>query len=273
MSIVRYKHWCNSGDAVGLMAGIKHVFDTTGNKGVFMQHLNKEAEYYPGAVHPVQNDTGKMVNMSNKQWDMIKPLLESQEYIDHCEEWDGQKFDINLDAFREGEFSTMPFGSLPRWSWYTHPALACDLSKPWIKLPIVDGYNENIVINFTERYRNTNVTYFFLKKYKDVLIFAGTIGEYELFCKQWKLDIPYLTVDNFYQLGGILNSCKFFLGNQSFCWNLCEAQKKPRLLEVCRQASNCIPIGENAFDFLHQGALEFYFERFMGETPALSKQI
>lgn len=273
METVKIFHIANAGDCIAAMAGIKHMYDTTGKKTIWIQRLNMPGEYYPGAIHPVKMDGNEnvQVTMNSTQFKLLKPLLESQPYIHHCEEFEGQKYDIWYDKFREGDFTTAPFGSLARWGFYTNPAFACDLSKSWIKVPKVKGYENKVIVNFTQRYRNPMITYFFLKNYDSEIIFAGTKGEHELFCAQNKLDIPYLEIENFYQYAQILRSCRFFLGNQSMAWNICEAIKTPRILETFRSASNCIPIGEHAYDFLHQGALEFYFQKLMGEVPDLAK--
>jgi hypothetical protein len=35
--------------------------------------------------------------------------------------------------------------------------------------------------------------------------------------------------------------------------------KVPRILEICPQLPNCIPVGPNGYDFYHQGSLDYYF--------------
>lgn len=275
METVKYLHAVNSGDLISSLSGMKNVYATTGKKAQIFQRIGMRGEYYAGAKHPLKNDEGEQVTMTLAQWNRLTPLLESQEYIESCHVWEGQEVDINLNKSREGDFTTMPFGMIQKYNWYCFPALACDLSKKWLDVPsgTYEHLKEKVIVNRTERYTNELITYYFLKKYEDRLIFSGMPHERELFCKQFKLDIPYLEVDNFYQLAQALNSCKFTLCNQSMVFNICEGLKSPRLLETFRPASNCIPIGENAYDFLHQGALEFYFQRMMGEVPELAKTI
>lgn len=262
--VIRYFHAANSGDLISILPGIKHVYDTTGKKAIIYQRLDMPGLYYQGAVHPLLNENGEQVTMNMQQWMMLLPLLESQEYIDYCEIWEGQKFDIDFNQIRQGYFTTMPHGNISRWTWYCQPALACNLANKWL---FVDGNNkvnnDTAIVNLTERYRNTTlITYFFLKEWEDKIVFAGTDKEHSLFCKQYKLNVPRLIVNNFLELAQAMVSCKFFLGNQSMCWNIAEALKIPRVLEVCNIAANCPPTGDNAFDFLHQGALEFYVNRF-----------
>ena len=186
MEVVKYKHLANSGDLIASMPGMKHVYDKLGKKAVIMQRLNAPATYYSGATHPVVDENGTMVCMSNKQWEMIVPLLEAQEYVERCEIWEGQEFDINLDKIRETDAANIPYGPIEIWQFMTHPLLTCDISKSWIKVSELNldhsKAKDKVIINITERYRNHLITYYFLKKWEDRLIFAGTKKEHELFC-------------------------------------------------------------------------------------------
>ena len=267
MDIVTFKHSANSGDLIASLPGMQHIYKETGKKCKIYQRIGLKAHYYQGASHPVKDSAGFLVCMNEFQWNLLVPLLLSLPYVDSCEIWEGQNVDIDLDKIRSGDFSTMGFGSINRWQWYVHPLLACDLSKPWINVDDNDIIKERVsgkvIINLTERYRNPLITYFFLKKWEHKLIFSGTIDEYNSFCKENNLDIPYLNISNFLELSQAIKHCKFGLLGQSMIWNIFEAMKKLRILEVCRQASNCIPNGADGYDFLHQEALEIYFNKFI----------
>lgn len=265
MDLLKIKHSVNSGDLIASIAGLQKVYETKGRKSVIMQRLNMKAAYYQGAVHPVIDTEGNMVSMNEKQWNMLVPLLEAQPYVDHCEVWEGQKFELNFDAIREGNLCNMPNGLIQKWIWASIPSLTCDLSKPWIHVEPKDDLitKDKIVVNLTERYRNPNITYFFLKEYEEHLIFAGTDKEYENFSNEYKIRCPLLKVDNFLELAECLLMAKVFLGNQSFCWNLAEAMKIPRVLELCSFAPNCFSIGPNGYDFFNQQSLEYFIEKIM----------
>jgi hypothetical protein len=266
--VVKYKHSINSGDLIAALPGIRYVYKQLGKKGIIYQRLNMAADY-GGQPHPVKSDrdTGVQVCMNTTQWNYLKPLLEAQEYIQECDVWEGQTVDLDFDKIREGTFTTMPFGSINRWVFYMYPAIACDLSEKWLEVHYSEEINRQvegrILLNFTERYRNPLVTYFFLKKWEDKLIFAGTRAEHDTFCRENKLEIPYFKVSNFLELAQGINQCRFFLGNQSMCWNIAEALKKKRVVEVYRQSSNCVPNGVDGYDFIQQGGVEFYVNKFM----------
>lgn len=260
---IKYRHRVNSGDLLASMAGMKNIFETSGRKGIIYQDLGVLANYYAGAIHPITDKNGRQVTMSKTQWALLKPLLLSQEYIESVEIYKGQKVDVDLDRIRMDAYANIPYGMIQSWIFYAFPDMACDLCKKWI-----DGIEPNnlfsgkIILNFTERYRNNTVTYFFLKKYKDNLIFSGTKDECASFSEAWNLNIPYLEIDNFLELAQIIKASKFVLSNQSTVWNIANAMMHPRLLEVCNFAPNCQPfIGEKNYGFFNQFCLEYFFKK------------
>lgn len=272
-NFTRVKHSVNLGDLYASMGAVKKYYDVTKRKVVISQKVGQEAAYYSGAEHPTKNEHGLPVCMNDKMWEMVKPLIESQEYIHAFERYEGQRIDLDFDVIRGKTFVNLPHGAIQGWLPLAFPDLSFDLSKAWITLD--DNIPENIqkqvkgkvILNFTERYRNANTDYFFLKNYAPDLIFAGTEKEHWLFCNKWQLTIPRLEVNDFLELGYALKASRFLLGNQSQLWNLAEAMKTPRILEICNFAQNCIPmIGEDSFGFFHQVGVEYYYRTLYNKT-------
>lgn len=265
---INVKHFCNPGDLIASMAGLKSYYEANGTKIQLLQQLDIEANYYEGAQHGTTNAAGKMVCMNQKIFDMIKPLVESQEYIHGMEEYVGQEpIRIDIDVIRKKLFVNLPHGLIQCWVMYAFPDLAYDLSKAWIILKgecpkhVGEQVNGKILLNFTERYRNGHINYYFLRKFKHRIVFAGTDREHLLFCNRWKLDVPKLQVNDFLELAHAIKNCKYLLANQSMIWNLAEAMKTPRILEVCEFAQNCAPfIGEKSYGYFHQEAVEYYVD-------------
>lgn len=264
---IRIKHMCNPGDAVASMAGLKAYYKSTGRKVIFCQQLHVVANYYAGAVHGTTDSYGNMVCMNNKIWDMLQPLFLSQEYIHGTEEFTGQSgIMIDIDVIRKETFVNLPHGQIQAWIMFAFPDLAYNLSLPWITLPdadipIIGDVKGKIILNFTERYRNGHINYFFLRKYIHRLLFIGTEREHLLFVNRWKIDIPRLEVKNFLEMAYAIKHCKYLLANQSLCWGIAEAMKTPRILEVCEYAPNCMPfVGEKSYGFLNQIGLEYYVD-------------
>lgn len=273
------KHSINLGDLYGAMGAIKKYYDITKRKVRIYQFLNQLANYYAGAEHPTKNETGAAVCMNSTMFDMVKPLIESQEYIESFQKYEGQKIDLDFDVIRSKTFVNLPHGSLQGWIPLAFPDLTFDLSKAWITLNgkcpehIKKQVNRKVILNFTERYRNGTIDYFFLKNYAPDLIFSGTEKEHWLFCSRWGLDIPRLEVSNFLELAYALREARFLLCNQSMQLNLSQAMKTTHIFEICSFAQNVMHmINDNSFGFLHQVGVEYYFRRLYNETMIAPKR-
>jgi hypothetical protein len=257
-------HHYNSGDLISILAGLQAFHKETGRKTIIYQFLNLPAFYYDGTNHPTKHD-GYQVCMNQEIFDMMKPLLLEQEYIEGFEVYKGEAVDLDFQITRDRKYIPMPYGDIYHWSWTVFPQLACDLSEKWLgihkKMDALDIYLNKIVVNFTERYRNPYITYYFLRQYQKNIIFLGNIEEHKKFCEQWDLKITHVTVENFVELAHLIDNCKFFLGNQSFCFHVANAMKMPRILEVCSQFPNTLPNGKDGYSFIYQDALTFYFDK------------
>ncbi len=283
MASVTVKHFCNIGDIIASLASCKSFYLKTGKKILYCQQLNVEGSYYAGATHPTISDEGKMVMVNQKMFDMIRPLLLAQEYIEDMQVYNGQKINIDFDVIRKKFFVNIPHQAIQQWLFMAYPDIAYDLSTTWIDIPEVDISNcallykglttttmpiENleskVIINFTERYRNAHLNYYFLKKHQKDLIFAGTQREFQLFCDKWELDIPLLMVNDFLEYAYIIKKAKFLLSNQSFAWNISAAIRSPHLLELCEFAPNtqCF-FAPKSFGHYHQFGMEFYFNELL----------
>ena len=258
------RHSCNIGDLIASLAGLRGYWEETGCKFIYMQELNVDATYHTSYYHPTQHE-GKQVMCNKAMFDMIKPLIEAQPFIERFEEYKGQDIVIDFNKIRGTIEVNMPHLALQSWYTFAFPDLLWDLSKSWIDVPrgnIDEKYKNKILLNFTDRYRNQFIDYYFLQKHQSDLLFCGTQDEYFQFCKKWELDIPHLVVNNFLELATVFYHGKFFLGNQSFCWNLNRAMNLPSILEIFPLAPNCIPFfGNKNYGFYHQAALEFYFNK------------
>lgn len=275
-AVAQIKHTCNPGDVIASLICCKKYYEITGRKVRYIQQIGFKGAYYPGAVHPTLSDdgSGQNVTMNKKMFELLKPLVESQEYIESFVPYEGQRIDVDFDVIRGKTFVNMPQGSIQAWLFYAWPDLEADISKAWMFLSqqrqqIEEVVKDKVIINFTERYRNSKIIldYFFLKEYAPDLIFAGTETEHFKFCHQWGLNIPRLEEKNFLDTAYALRGCRFLLSNQSMMWNLAESLKTPRLLEVCDFAHNCMPFyGEDNYGYFHQVALGYYFRKLYNKT-------
>lgn len=293
MKTLTYLHNCNSGDLIAALAGIREIYRKYGKKAVICQVLDLPGHYMPGLIHSVRDEKGEQVTMNQKMFDMLRPLLVSQEYVEDFQVYNDQKIDIDLTIIRESvdcddehpekapkvisakQFVNIPHMALPGWLMMAYPNMACDLSEPWIDVPDAEvEFKEYILVNRTERYQTKKIDYSFLKTYENELLFAGTEKEHVIFCKEFKLDFPRLGVDDFLDLAQIMKKCRFVLGNQSFPWNLANAMGVPRLLEMCAIAPNCQPfVGKYNYGFLHQLPLEYHFFELYNKKAVVVRQL
>lgn len=270
-----FLHSGNSGDIIGSLPAIREFYRKTGIKPILYLRKNVEAWYYDGAVHPVKNpETGKNVMLNDAMINMLMPLLKAQPFFEDIRTWTDEPIGCDLDQIRE-TYVGMPGLSLNRWYFYVYPDLACDLSKPWLEVPDTDKdlAKGKIIITRTERYTNPNISYSFLKSYEDELVFSGTMREYNIFCMTYDLNIRKLTITNFLELAQAIKQSRFHITNQTMANQISQGIFHPSILEVCGFAPNCIPIGENRYDFLAQGGLEWAFHQLNGTTKSYIDKI
>lgn len=251
----------NAGDAIGAIPAMREFYRKTGIKPILYLRKDVEAFYYEGAIHPVKNpETGKNVMLNQAMIDMLVPLFKTQSFFEDVKLWEGEKVWWDLDIIRETHVG-MPGMSLNRWFFYVFPDLACDLTKEWLEIPDTgkDLAKGKIIITRTERYQN-GANYSFLKPYEDELIFSGTMREYNNFCMSFDLNIKKLTVDDFLTLAQAIKQSRFHISNQTMAFQISTGLLQPRILEACTFAPNVIVFGEDTYDFLAQGALEYYFK-------------
>lgn len=269
---ITFKHSGNTGDIIYALAGIKAVCERLNNKAIICIWLDRPGHYYEGAKHPLGE-----VTMNKYMFDMLRPLLLDQAYIHDVIIWEGEKILIDLDLIRQ-DFVNMPYGHIARWYFYRFPDMNCDLGKAWLsksfyldKFTDIKSVNldlsikDSIVINRTSRYRNPHISYAFLRKYDERVLFVGTKDEFEVI----KKEIPNIfyasgVLYDFKHLAWLISECKVFIGNQSMCFALAEAMKTPRILELCSFAPNVIVQGDGpAYDFYTQHAFEYYVDQVM----------
>lgn len=265
MKIVTILHSFPAGDALSILPGLKQVSKDSGCKWIIYQQVNKPYGMYGAYLnckYSIFDDGGEPVMMNTAVFQVLKPLLLAQDYIEDFKEWDGEPVDFNMDLMRE-QPTTMPGGSINRWAAYIWPDMATDLSLPWLTVPsLLDIRTEGkILINRTERYNNILISYNFLKQYGDKVMFVGLPNEHEIFCKQNKLDIPRLEAADYLEIAMALKSCKVYIGGQSSIFQVAEGMKIPRILEVCNSIPNVIGSGPGFYDFLTQRALEYYVNK------------
>lgn len=264
---IKFKTSSPAGDLLSMLAGIRELWLKTGKRAIIYQRLNMVGAGTQDTIHPFENQFKEPVCMNEYMFNMLKPLLLNQEYIEDFIIYNGQNINYDLDKIRQEIFTNQPKGSINRWVFYAFPEMNTDLSGSWLKTShdFNSDYsivkNDKIIINFTQRYRNNYITYFFLKQYQLDIVFAGLKKERDLFCNEWGLDIPLLEVNDLLELADLMRVCKFYLSNASMAFQIAEGLKIPRILETFYLMPNVIPMGKNGYDFYSQASLEFHFNK------------
>lgn len=275
METLNYKHSGNSGDVLYALSCIKKGYDVTGKKANLFLWLDCPAWYYEGAKHPIFDGSGKNVMLNKYMYNMVKPLLEAQPYIASVQEYKGEEIHINLDLIRSSEVN-MPYGDIRKWYGYVYYDIMPDISQQCIWVPetvtvtdwevrtrkleekyLAPKFQPYILVNRTQRYQNTRISYQFLQHLELPVIFAGSDEEFALFLREVPGAVR-LQAEDFLHLAWWIREAKVFIGNQSMNFAIAEQMKTRRIMEVCNYAPNVIPVGGEGYDFYTQSAFEGY---------------
>lgn len=260
----KFSHVGNLGDVLASLPALRKYFQLTSAKPILYLIKDHPAKYYEGATHPTVDDKGAYVGLNQKGCEMIKPLIEAQDYIEevrviNTDEFNDAGIQVNLSDIRD-KYVGMPSFDIRRWYFYIFPDLACNLFEQYI---FVDDAEKDlakgkIIISRSERYQNEIIKYSFLKKYEKDILFCGTDDEYKLFKEKNELSISRLVVKDFYEYAQALKQCKLHLSNQTMAFQISQGLQIPRIVELCPYAPNVIPTGEDAYDFFQTWAAEYY---------------
>lgn len=260
------------GDVWASLPAIREFSRKENRKVIFYLEKGQRALYYEGATHPTRGEDGlTMVMLNQKMIDMMIPLLKAQDFVLDAKLWNGESINIDLNKIRT-TLINLPYGCISRWYFYVFPNLACDLTKKWLDVPDAetDLAKGKIIVTRTERYLNPNIDYSFLKKYEEDVLFCGTPLEHVIFNFRYGLNTKHLIVNDFLELAQAIKQSKFHISNQTMAFQISQGLKHPRIVELCKDAPNVIPVGENAYDFYWQKALEYYVELlYNGEQAAI----
>lgn len=117
-----------AGDVIYSLSAIKAYCERNNAKAALYIWIDRVMTPYVGAVHPTKDLTGrKTVGINHYMFKMLKPLLESQEYIYLVDMWNGEDIMVDLDLIRSQNIG-QPYGDLRRWIGLVFPELQCDIS-------------------------------------------------------------------------------------------------------------------------------------------------
>lgn len=154
--MLSFKHSGASGDIIFSLPTVISIHQENPTFEVkFFIDINKPSKNYLGSKHPLKN-----LRFDENYFNKLKPLLESQEYINKVEIYKNQEISVDLDEFRSLGIDYNK-GHIPRWYFYLFKA-NFDLSQPWLFVEPKEKFK--ILVNRTSRYRNINLSYEFFKR-------------------------------------------------------------------------------------------------------------
>lgn len=181
---------------------------------------------------------------SEKPIDMVRPLLEAQDYIDEVKVWDGQEVTFDLDQFRAKGIN-LGKTNLAAAHAMTFKLDARIIEQQWIfNIEPKTVLDKKVVFHRSPRYHNKDFEQKswprFISKYRMDAIFIGIPDEYKAFKERFgDTNIPFYQVQDFLELAQIIQGAELFVGNQSLPFAIAEGLHKRVYLEVCKVSPNC----------------------------------
>ena len=189
-------------------------------------------------------ETGELANiyLSNKghqfEYDLnftfneLKPLLESQPWLNTFKIYENEIIDIDLTTWRQS-----PDLYQTNWLEIYSNAYLNRIKIPneysWITVETDNQYSNSLMINRSLKTVDDSKLHVYddlINKYDDVYFICFDVKQYYQFPLHYKTKL--LQVDNLYDFFKKLASCHFFIGNQSgpFAW--ASALNVPRAVEL-----------------------------------------
>lgn len=228
-----YRHSGTFGDLIYSLSVVKKM-----GSGTFAVHLENiencvaQYGYRPDEVDPMHKG-----RFCNSDFDLIRPLLSRQSYIDQVTVWTGDH-DVDLDRFRGVLFRGFEGNYVEAYyRTFNLPVTAEVYNETWLE---ADAKRvAPIVINRTFRYRcpEGNGSWQNILAQSDIVnngVFVGTREEHEDFVQVTGFPVQYYAVQDFKELADIIAGADLFMGNQSAAYSIAMGLGKSSVLETIK---------------------------------------
>ena len=253
---ITFKHSGNAGDLIYALPTMKAL--SNGLPAQIFLRLNEPINGWSEKEHPL----GKS-GLTEGMVQLLRPLLESQSWISSVQPHANEKVDYDMDTFRKIPLIRAGQGHIAHWYFWLFPVSA-DISKPWLKLPPLEPKSSRIILARSVRYLNRNLDYRVLNRFGEI-DFVGTRSE---FTEMQKVvpKLHFRECSNFLEMASMIQSSRFFVGNQSLPFALAEALKVRRILEISPKCPDVVPCGNQAGMAMFHPVFEELIQRFWDET-------
>ena len=224
------------------------TFSHSGNLGDLIWSLPTVVYHGPGELHIILGGVPAAIRkynngpvfpeyegrLSQKDYDLVAPLLKAQPYILKVTPYDGsEKIEYDLDEFRGTVGQAFKANFIETFAQtFHHPASY----EPW--LFVEPKKIANFVVTRTTRYHSNRTTTIptwirYIKEYDlgKEGVFIGLPDEHQGFQDLFNVEIPYYKCEDFLDMAQVIAGCDTFLSNQTFAYSLAQGLGKRTILE------------------------------------------
>ena len=163
--------------------------------------------------------------MTQKDFDLLAPLIEAQPYIKKWAKWEGQEITHPLDNiccwFYGNQIDKGHYGRLYSLAVGLDPdQFEPEITRPWltnVKKTSVAG--KHIVISKTDRYGNGQVHQVWRniveQEWYKQAVFVGTAEEHANYEEDFKIKLQHYKTEDLLELAEVINGSQLYIGNQS----------------------------------------------------------
>jgi hypothetical protein len=228
-----YRHSGTFGDLIYSLSVVKKMGG--GTFAVHLENIEKcvaQYGYRPDEVDPMHKSRFRTTD-----FDLIRPLLSRQSYIDKVTVWTGDH-DVDLDRFRGVLFRGFEGNYVEAYHMtFGLPFAPEVLNETWLEADA--NKVAPVVINRTFRYRCPNGT----SAWQGLLeqanigqngVFVGNKDEHENFENSTGFRVQYYPVQDFKELADVIAGADLFMGNQSAAYSIAMGLGKASVLETIK---------------------------------------
>lgn len=229
-----YKHSGTLGDLIYSLYMVKKMGG--GEFQVALENIERCVAKY--GYRPEDVDPQHKGRFTPKDFEMLKPLLERQAYINQATPWRSGdvEAEVDLDSYRAVLYRTFEGNILEAYHRaFNMPFMMQDYDAPWLEADPVTI--KPIVVTRSLRYRPANGE----QGWRDIIatgmlednsIFVGTPAEHADFESTFGITVPYHPVNNFLELANVVAGADLVVCNQGFTYSLAIGLGQSTVLEI-----------------------------------------
>lgn len=193
--------------------------------------------------------------------DIIRPLLESQPYVNAVRVWKREQIAWVSEDFRKGFHRTDGPLALAHASHALSVGFISTLPQtavPWLTAVASKESKGRVIVARSARYNNPHFPWAaILKHFGERALFVGTPDEHASLQNGTGCKVEYRPTKNLLEVAELIAGSDLFIGNQSSPMTIAEGLKHPRVQETCLYCPDCVypPDGKNQYS--GDGSVEF----------------